>query len=317
MRETIRTYNSQFAFDPHIINEHLIHKNYKRIILCGMGGSHLCAGILKTICPDIDIHIHKDYDIPHFPKIVLESSLLIASSYSGNTAEVISFYDKIKQLYDLPVLCISTGGILLERAQKNNDPYIILPHTEFVPRTALGISTIALASILKDKTILNALRTIQLDIDQLESQASNIVSTISNKIPIIYSSNQNVHIAYNWKIKMNETAKKIAFYNSIPESNHNELEGYEFDSMSEMCIPVFLKDSLDDVRVQKRFSVFESILKEKNITPLCIEISEQNIYKKIFNSIVLADFVTIMLAEKYNFPQSEVPLIEEFKKRLI
>ena len=317
MIETIRAYNSQFDFKPEIINEHLINKNYKHIVLCGMGGSHLSAGILKTIEPRTDIYIHKDYDVPPFSKIFLESGLLIASSYSGNTEEVLSFYDKIKQLYDLPVLCITCGGQLLERAQKNNDPYIILPQTDFVPRTALGISTIALASVLKDKYILRGLQSIQLDIKTLEQQAQDIVGALVNKIPLIYSSNQNMHLAYNWKIKMNETAKIMAFCNTIPESNHNELESYEFEKHLDMFVPIFLKDSSDDVRVQKRFSTFEDILKEQQSNPISIDISSTDIYQKIYNTIVLGDFVSVLLAHTNGVPQAEVPLIEKFKNKLI
>jgi glucose/mannose-6-phosphate isomerase len=317
MIETIRTYNSQFDFKPEIINEHLINKNYKHILLSGMGGSHLSAGILKTIQPDLDIYIHKDYDLPPFSKTFLESGLLIASSYSGNTEEVLSFYDKAKQLYDLPILCITCGGKLLDRAQKNNDPYIILPQTDFVPRTALGISTIALASVLKDKTIMHKLQNIRLDIDSLEQKAQHIVEHISNKIPLIYSSNQNMHLAYNWKIKMNETAKIMAFCNTIPESNHNELESYEFEKHLDMFVPIFLKDVSDDVRVQKRFSTFEDILKEQHINPVLIDISNTDIYQKIYTSIVLGDFVSLLLAYNSGVPQAEVPLIEKFKNKLI
>lgn len=316
MKEILKTYNTQFEFIPAVVNEHLIRKNYKQIILCGMGGSHLPAGILKTIQPGVEIYVHRDYDLPPFNKIFLESSLLIASSYSGNTEEVISFYKKTKQLYDFSVLCISTGGELIQLAQQNNDPYIILPQTEFVPRTALGLSTIALASVLKDKNILYSIQNIKLNIDEIEKQASTLFETFDTKTPIFYASNTNLHLAYNWKIKCNETAKIASFYNIFPEANHNELESYDFNTNSNL-LPVILRDKDDHARIQKRFDVFEQILKEKNIEYIVIDISNTNIVYKVFNSIVLGDFVTCMLASKNNLPDSEVPLIETFKKRLV
>jgi glucose/mannose-6-phosphate isomerase len=317
MIETIRTYNTQFQFVPEIVNEHLLNKNFKHIILCGMGGSHLPVGILKTIKPGIDIYVHRDYDLPPYEKSFLESSILVASSYSGNTAEAISFYKKTKQLYELPVVCITVGGELLKLAQDNNDPYILLPQTDFVPRTALGYSTLALAFLLKDKGIYTALRQIVLPIESIELEATKICDNMQGKIPVFYASQSNLHLAYNWKIKTNETAKIPAFYNVFPEANHNELEGYEYLNRDTQIMPVILFDSSDDMRIQKRFNVFEDILKEKNILYKKIDISNIDIYKKVFISIVLGDFVTSMIAHKKQVPEAEVPLIEAFKKRLI
>lgn len=317
MKEIIRTYNSQFEFVPEIINEHLIKKGFKQIVLCGMGGSHLAAGILKTIEPGIDIYVHRDYDLPPFSKNFLESSLLIASSFSGNTQEAISFYKKTKQLYDLPVLCISMGGELIDLARINNDPYILLPQTNFVPRTALGITTLALAAVLKDKHIQYSIQNLKLNIEELEEQALSVSEKLNDRTPVFYASTSNLHLAYNWKIKCNETGKKMAFYNVFPEANHNELEGYEYMSQDSQFVPVLLRDAQDDSRIQKRFDVFEEILKEKNISYLVIDISHTDIVQKVFRSIVLGDFATAFIAEKNNIPQAEVPLIEAFKKRLV
>lgn len=317
MREILRTYNTQFAYQPEICNEHKLHKSPKHIVLCGMGGSHLPAGILKTIEPGIEVYVHRDYDLPPFSKSFLEQSILVAMSYSGNTEEVISFYKKAKQLYDMPVVCIATGGMLIELAQTHNDPYIILPQSEFVPRTALGYSTIALASILKDKALYNTLKNLHIDISKKEQESQSIALEIQNKTPLFYASNSNLHIAYNWKIKCNETAKIPAFYNIFPEANHNELESYEFMDSNTQIHPVILFDSSDDIRIQKRFKAFIEILKEKNISYTHIDISNSTTAEKVFENLVLGDFVATAIAESKHIPIAEVPLIEDFKKRII
>ncbi len=317
MIETLRTYNDQFKFVPQIINGHLIKKNYKHIILCGMGGSHLPVGILKTIQPGIDIYVHRDYDLPPFDKSFFEHALLVASSYSGNTAEVISFYKKAKQLFDVPVVCIATGGELISLATAHNDPYIILPQSHFVPRTALGFSTIALASLLHDKTIFEKLSNLHIDIAQVEQSAQTIVASVQDATPVFYASTQNMHMAYNWKIKFNETAKRHAFYNVFPESNHNELEGYEFSTNKSAYIPVLLRDTQDDPRINARFDAFETLLKEKGIQTFSIELTHTDPYQRVFRSIILGDFVSALLSQKSGVVMSEVPLIEEFKKRII
>jgi glucose/mannose-6-phosphate isomerase len=317
MIEMLRTYNTQFGFVPEVVNDHLIKKNYKHIILCGMGGSHLPVGLLKTIQPGIDIYVHRDYDLPPFEKSFFESALLVASSFSGNTAEVISFYKKAKQLFDLPVLCIATGGELLDLAKRGNDPYITLPQSEFVPRTALGITTIALASVLKEKSVYQNLTRLSVDIAAAESEGESLSDRLGDKTPIFYASSANLNLAYNWKIKCNETGKIHAFYNVFPEANHNELEAYEYAGSLSGVMPIILRDSSDDARIQKRFDVFQGILSHKGVEHAVVDISNPDIYRKVFQTIVLGDFFAASVAQRRRVPQASVPLIEEFKKRLI
>jgi glucose/mannose-6-phosphate isomerase len=317
MIETLRTYNTQFSFIPEIVNEHLVKKHFKHVILCGMGGSHLPAGLLKTIKPGIEIYVHQDYDLPPFEKSFFESALLVASSFSGNTVEVVSFYKKAKQLFDLPVVCIATGGELIDLARQNKDPYVLLPQTEFVPRTALGISTRALAHVMGERKILQDMSLLTIDVVAVESEGKLYSDRLRDKIPVFYASFPNLHLAYNWKIKSNETGKIQAFYNVFPEANHNELEAYEFSGSLSCIMPVIMRDSSDDVRVQKRFDAFESILTEKNIEYLIVDISDPDPCKKVFRAIVLGDFFSVAVASRRQVPQSEVPLIEEFKRRLI
>jgi glucose/mannose-6-phosphate isomerase len=316
MKDSLRAYNSQFSFVPEIVNEHLVKKNYRHVVLCGMGGSHLAAGLLKTIQPGVDIYVHRDYDLPPFEKSFLESGLLVASSFSGNTEEVISFYKKAKQLFDLPVLCISMGGELLELARQHNDPYIVLPQTDFVPRTALGLSTIALAYVLKDKETYRKLCAVTVDISKAESDGREYAGKIRDRMPIFYASSTNLSLAYNWKIKCNETGKMHAFCNVFPEANHNELEAYEYAGQLSQMMPVLLLDGSDDSRVQKRFEAFRRILEEKRIEHLIIDISDSNVYRKVFQTLVTGDFCAAELAERRQVPQAEVALIEEFKRRL-
>lgn len=317
MIEALRSYNTQFRFVPEIVNDHLIKKNYRHIVLCGMGGSHLPAGILKVIRPGIDIYVHRDYDLPPFEKSFFESALLVASSFSGNTAEVVSFYKKAKQLFDLPVLCIATGGELLGLARQNNDPHIVLPQTEFVPRTALGITTLALASVLKDKSVYHALSGLSLDITDAESEGKQLCERLRDKIPVFYASTQNLGLAYNWKIKCNETGKIHAFSNIFPEANHNELEAYEFSTSLSQIMPVFIRDSADDARVSKRFDVFQSMLSQKGIEYLVIDVSNPEPVRKVFQSLLIGDFFAAYIAQRRQVPAADVPMIEEFKRRLI
>jgi hypothetical protein len=103
----------------------------------------------------------------------------------------------------------------------------------------------------------------------------------------------------------------------FPESNHNELEAYEFSGSLSSVMPVVIRDSSDDSRIQKRFDVFQALLAQKGIEYIVIDVSDPNPYLKTFQAIVTGDFFSVAIAARRQVPQSVVPLIEEFKKRLI
>ena len=115
MEEAILNFHKQFNFKPEIINKEKIDSP-KNFILSGMGGSHLASGLLKTFKPGINLYVHKNYGLPPFEDDFLKDSLLIASSYSGNTEETIDFLEEgYSRGYHMAV--ITTGGKLLDFAK--------------------------------------------------------------------------------------------------------------------------------------------------------------------------------------------------------
>lgn len=139
--DAIKNFNKQFEYEPVIENKSKLGKKDK-FIVAGMGGSHLAAGLLKIWRPDLDLTIHKDYGLPD-----VSDSLVILSSYSGNTEEIINTLEKGIE-NNLSMAIISTGGNLIELAKKHSLPYIQIPITGIQPRSALGYSIKALFKIM-------------------------------------------------------------------------------------------------------------------------------------------------------------------------
>ncbi len=152
MEESILDFAKQFGYSPELQGE--LPSGYKHIILAGMGGSHLAADLLKTAAPGTDIYVHKNYDLPPYDEGFFGESLLVASSYSGNTEETVSFLESgVEAGHNIMV--ISTGGKLLELAIEHDLPYIQIPDTGIQPRLAVGFSAIALASVLPEHQMLS------------------------------------------------------------------------------------------------------------------------------------------------------------------
>lgn len=321
MYESIKNFNKQFSYEPEIENQkNLIKKS--SFIVVGMGGSALAPELLKTWKPELDITICKDYEIPKISQERLKNKLIIFSSYSGNTEEVIDAFLRAKEK-KLGMAVISTGGELLSLAKKNNTPYIELPKTGIQPRSALGFFIKAFLKIIAEENDLKEISKIagSLNPTDYEQDGKILAQKIKNCVPIIYASNHNVSLAYNWKIKLNETGKIPAFYNVFPELNHNEMTGFDVkDStkkLSDKFYFIILKDTEDDSKISKRMGVLEKLYKDRNLKIETLEIGGKNIWHKIFSSLVLADWVAYYTALEYGLEPEQVPMVEEFKKLIL
>jgi len=317
MENSIKNFAGQFAFEPEIINPEKFNNTKKIFVLGGMGGSHLAGGIFKIVNPEIDLNIYRDYGLPKQSAENQDATLYIVSSHSGNTEEVLDFADEAYSK-GLDLIVVTTGGKLLEFAQENKIPAIVLPNDGIQPRTALGYSLLALYKIILPEQIAD-LQKLQNIIDSQKNvaQAVDLAKTLQNKIPIIYTSSQNRAVAYNWKIKFNETGKIPAFYNSFSELNHNEMQGYDFvtenATFSEKFHFIFIHDSTDDERVEKRMKVTEQLYQDKGLPVTNLFLEGDSKIEEIFNSLLLADWTALELAKFYGTEPEKVPLIEKFK----
>ncbi len=317
MEEAIKNFHKQFEYEPIIRNSEKLKEKYDHFILCGMGGSHLAAGIIKMQIPGIELYVHKDYDLPPYDDDFFKKSLLIASSHSGNTEEVLSFLRAgIEKGYDVAV--ITTSGKLFEIAVSQQLPHIVIPDGGLEPRSALGFSSLALAKILRNDELLKQLKEAGKSIkpDILKEEGRSLANVISNKTPIIYSSNQNLAIVYNWKIKFNETGKIASFYNLFPELNHNEMQGFDDEENSSKFHFIFLHDKTDHERIEKRMVVTSKIFEEKGFSVSNLELVGQNTLEKIFNSLLIADWTALEIAKSNAKNPQSVLMIEDFKQRL-
>lgn len=325
MEDSIQKFADQFDYRPEIINpEKIVDKlqgGYKNFVLAGMGGSHLAAGVLHAYKPSVNLYIHRDYGTPGYDDDFSSNALFIASSYSGNTEEIVDFLDEVYSK-GRDILVISTGGKLIDFAKENNLSYIQIPDTGIQPRSALGFSTIALASVVLPE-VLDELYSMKdvLNPADLRGEGEEIAESLNMQIPVIYTSNQNRAIGYNWKIKMNETGKIPAFANVFPELNHNEMQGYDFaDSNKELCANfhfIIIQDSNDHPRITKRMDVVENLFQEKGYPVTKIYLEGATRFERIFRFVLLADWVALSIAKKYNTEPEQVPLIEEFKQRIV
>lgn len=319
MRDAIVEFAKQFYYAPEV--EHPRRKKYQHIIVAGMGGSHLSADILKGYDPTLPITVHREYGIPFITPEKRKHTLLIANSYSGNTEETIdALHEAQKQGIDCAAL--SVGGTLMKLARKARVPYVRMPDTGIQPRCALGFSIKALVALMGLDSVASDLSRLAKTLKPLtlEQKGKTLARRLKGAIPLVYSSSVNESLAYNWKIKFNETGKIPAFYNVLPELNHNEMTGFDVqpqtEKLSKRFYVLFLRDSADHPRVIKRMDIIKRLYGQRGLPCESIALNGTTRFQRMFSSLLLADWAAYYTATQYGLESEQVPMVEEFKKMM-
>lgn len=316
--DDIKNYAKQFEYEPKVENAAKLKKATK-FIVCGMGGSHLAADILRAWHPEQDIIIWSNYGLPPLHEKELKERLIILSSYSGGTEETIDAFNTAKSKR-LNVAAVAARGKLINLAEKNKVPYVEMPDLHQQPRMATGLSLLAMAALMDERSWVAEAKTLATSLHPAREnhRGKDLARRLHGTVPIIYASARNSAIAHNWKIKFNETGKIPAFYNVVPELNHNEMTGFDVKSrtlaLSKHFHFVFLKDGGDDRRIIKRMSVLEKLYHDRGFKVEIILLQGKNELQKIFNALTLADWTAYHTAQLYGVDPQEVPMVEEFKK---
>ena len=309
---------ASFSFTPDIKNRAGL-RVFERIVVGGMGGSHLGADLINAIEPEHGLSVHADYGLPPLKESAATRTLYIASSYSGDTEETVDFAERaIEKNYSLAV--IAGGGKLLSLAKEAKIPYIKLPRESFPPRTAVGLSAIALAALIRREALQKELSSLAKSLrpEEAGEAGNNLARTLLGRIPLVYSSRRYLSLAYYWKITLNETAKIPACFNYVPEANHNEIEGFDGSSLSPRAPfhALLLKDPADHARVLKRMHITEEIYTKRGIPVTIIPVVGTTACEKVFGSVLRSIALALALAKGYGNEPMETPLITRFKKRL-
>lgn len=324
MYEAIKSFPAQFGFVPEIANPEKLGV-YERFVVLGMGGSNLAPGLLKIWKPELDIISHRDYGLPALSDDAWKKTLVIASSYSGNTEETVDGFEEAGRR-GIGRACLAVGGRLLELARQSNVPYIQFPDFQIQPRSAIGLSIRGLLALMGQSAGLAETaaleRFLSAGMDGFEKQGKALAEKMHGCVPVIYASSRNRAIAYNWKIKFNETGKIPAFCNVIPELNHNEMTGFDVvdatRALSEKFFFIFLCDSNlgDHPKVQKRMAITEELYRARGLRAAAVAAMGSTPFEKMFSSTTIADWAAYYTAQGYGVEADQVPMVEEFKKRI-
>lgn len=301
---------AQSAYEPRVEGM----KITAPVVVCGgMGGSSFPVRLARLLGAKPYLLAHQDYGLP---ECVPEGAHYIAISYSGETAEALSFAEEAVK-NELPLSVITGGGTLLALAKEHGLSYVQVP-SGFVPREALVFMTKAFCALIGENDLL-VTNEFTLDTVSAEKKGAELSALVADSIPVFYASDRNKVLAELMKIFANETAKVPAFSNVIPEMNHNEMQGFGSGEVAkELARPivaVFLEDVTDDERVQRRMRLTKQLLGMQEVRTASVTIPSMRT-EAVLYTWWLAHTMCVSLAARYGVDPDSTPLIDSFKEML-
>ncbi len=293
----------------------------RNVLICGLGGSGIGGTIISELAfsvSKVPVSVTKGYFIPEF---VDQHSLVVISSYSGNTEETLACMEQ-SIAKKAQVVCITSGGKVLELAQQNKLDHIIIPGG-MPPRACLGFSLTQLVIVFAKHKLLptssvndleNSVALLKQETKNIRTEAEALAQKLFGKMPVIYCTTNYEGVAIRFRQQLNENAKVLCWHQVIPEMNHNELVGWA--GGNEEISVVLLRDPDEYERNNYRIAINKEIISK--ITPHFTEVVSKGksaIEKSIYLTH-LGDWASVYLANLRGVDAVEVNVINFLKGEL-
>jgi len=301
-----------------------------KVVVLGMGGSAIGGSLLRNFVSRLTkpvVFVTRDYDLPAF---VDERTLVIASSYSGNTEETLSaFFQALEK--KCKKLAITTGGKLKAVAEDAHVPVFIIDYVA-QPRATVHYSFMSLIALLqklgflKDKTaeveamvkdLEKLLAEIKETVPTSSNRAKELAKKLHNRIAVIYGAGILSAVARRWKTQINENSKAWAFYETFSELNHNAVVGYQFpqEPASKVYVVLLRCPSLHP-RILIRYQITTDLLEQNAISHQFVDSQGDSQLSQMMSLIYLGDWTSYYLAILNETDPTPVKAIDYLKKRL-
>ena len=323
MKDLIVGFPDQLLEALEIANNADLKPNQERIdniLITGLGGSGIGGKIVSDItrneCP-VPVSLNNDYSIPAF---VGKHTLVIVSSYSGNTEETLEAMNK-SLAAGAEVACITSGGEVQRIAQEKGLNHIVVPGGN-PPRACLGYSLVQefrslahynMHSIDFNASIQKAVALLKAEDESIKSTASDLASYFHNKTPIIYAGAQHEGVVVRLRQQLNENSKALCWHHVLPEMNHNELVGWG-GGKDEYAVLLF-RSGDDYNRTTVRMDISKEVMSKKAPFKEVTALGDDSIGRTLY-MIYLGDWISWYLSELNGVDAIEIDVINHLKGEL-
>jgi glucose/mannose-6-phosphate isomerase len=299
----------------------------RQVVLAGVGGSAAAGDFLQALfnaAGKVPFAVHRDYSVPAW---VDQDTLVLCSTYSGDTEETLAAHRDATSK-GAQVLVLTSGGQLGSSSSESGEATILIPGGQ-PPRTALGWSFMLSVSVCRRLNLLDldleaplapfledASRTWRADHSTEGNLAKQLAMALNGKVPVIYGLGEwQFAVAKRWKAQINENAKRMAFANSFPEMNHNEILGWSGITEPECWAYVLLSGGEENAKMNARARITEEALPPSVAKLRANAIGETTLHKMLYLSL-LGDFISLYLAILSGVDPGDISLLHHIKSEL-
>jgi glucose/mannose-6-phosphate isomerase len=325
--------NSAKLYSEAAILARKIDVSYSRpdnIIVSGMGGSGIGGELLKDWVRSkisVPIEVNREYQLPAYAG---KRTLVLLTSYSGDTEESLgSFLDALNR--KCMVFCVSSGGALLENAERLKVPYLRVP-SGMPPRAALPYMFVPLLLYLEKMSLVTgasgelceSLKRLEKivaenapDILAKDNFSKTLALNIGQTAPVVYGFGVYRGVAQRFKQQFNENAKVPAKWEVFSELNHNETVGWENAGKLATCFTaVLIRDKEEPVEIRSRIEITKELMEKECVSLFEIQAKGKSVLAKMLSTILIGDFTSIYLAALRGVDPMPVKTINYLKDTL-
>lgn len=300
------------------------YKDIKNIVICGMGGSAYGAHVTESLYGNVisvPVIPLSDY---HMPAFVDKNTLVILTSYSGTTEEVLSCMEEAMSR-GAKLAGLTSGGTIKE-ALSGKYPIIVFdpknnPSTQ--PRLGTGYIVVGTLLLLHRLGVINIAREelqsavgeVKNSENALESKASEMATSLEGYIPLIFAAEHLVGNAHIIRNQFNETSKSFAAFQDIPELNHHLMEGLKNPQNKKMKA-IFLASGNYSEKHAKRVKLTIDVVEKNNIPTLPYDVTRSSKLAEVLTALSFGGYLTLHLAFIYKLDPSLIPWVDYFKQEL-
>ncbi len=302
-----------------------------RVVIAGMGSSASGGSLLQALMQpesQLPLFISRDYELPAYA--AGSNTLVIASSYSGNTEETLAAIDQARSR-NCQILVMTKGGRLGHLAQDLHLPRMPI-HSESPPHAALGwlfaplLNVAARLGWLHDPKddLAEALEVLRVWGRELAAEspvAKNLAKReagqLMGRMVFVLGAGRFAEVARYWKDRMNLTAKAWAAWAALPEADHNLLAGTEWpDGFASKVMALFLTGASDQPRHARRVELTRRALMMAGCNTDSLIARGQSPLAQMLSLVQLGDFMNFYLALLNGAEPTQIEAVEEFKAEM-
>jgi glucose/mannose-6-phosphate isomerase len=294
----------------------------RSVFISGLGGSGIGGTFVQELVRQeckLPIVVSKGY---HAPRWINKHTLAICSSYSGNTEETLRTFEQLLGT-GAKIVCIASGGQLIDLAKKHGLDYVQLPGGWSSPRACLGYSVVTQLGVLRAAKLIagrvfNQLNAAQKlltkDAADIQKKAKKMADLLGTRTPVLYAADHLEPVAIRWRQQINENSKLLCWHHVLPEMNHNELVGWR-DQRPDLAI-IWLRNRNDFERTSVRMDITKEVVEHFAQTSIEVWSKGKSPVEQALYLVHLGDWLSFFLAQNRQVDPVEIKVIDFLKSEL-